>query len=176
MNLLTQIQENIAIILALAAIIAGVIASFSYWSKESKKNRKDQDDADTSVRDLLREEIEALNKKINRLTQMSEEQAFQIETLKKTQLELQRQNDIFTKIFQGRDEDAVAYRKEGRETMQRVKDLEPIMIETNGNCKEVLKSIDKLYKAIEKHLEQLEKKGIILTTEEKTIKTEHKPA
>lgn len=176
MNLLVTIQENLTIILTLTGVVVAIVASFSYWSKEAKKNRKDQDDADSSVRDLLREEIEALNVKIARLTTMSEEQALQIETLKKTQLDLQRQNEILTRIFQGRDDDAVAYRKEGRETMRRIKDLEPILIETNGNCKEVLKSINKLYGAIEKHLEQLEKKGVILTTEEKTIKTEHKPA
>lgn len=172
MSFLTDLQNNIALILALVGIVVGIVASFSFWSKEAKKNRKDQDDADTSVRDLLREEIEALNKKITRLTDMAEEQARQIETLKTSQIELEKQNNILTKIFQGRDEDAVSYRKSGREAMRQISELSPLITETNGNCKEVLKSIDKLYKAIEQHLKVIE--GTTTVVQEKLTTTEHK--
>jgi gas vesicle protein len=172
MDLFSNISPITQFLLVLGGFVTAGSTVFFYWTKSAKVNRQEENVSEERIRELLKEENSLLNKKIDDLTETTKLQSVQIEALKKTQEELQSQNELLTRIFQGRDEDAVDYRKSGRDAMKRIQELEPLIRETNGNCKDVLKSIAKLYEAIEKHLKVIE--NTTTTVQEKTTTTAHK--
>lgn len=141
---------------AAIAIGSALVAIFFAWKSERSSFKREEDGAEDRIRALLKDEVEALSNKITSLEEDIAKQTVQIDVLKKNVVSLEEQNNILKEIFQGRDTDAVTYRSEGRLAMKKIEEIAPLVIENNHNTKEALKSIDMLYKAIEKHLKNLE--------------------
>lgn len=140
----------------LGVMIAGIFAAFSLIDKGIRERSKTKDELDDKIRSLLQEENKELADKVNNLTN-------KIELISKKQIEIESENKILKAIFQGRDDDALKYREEGRETFKLAKDVAK-MIVTNGKKTDAIiagmatqnKNIERLAKALEKHIANID--------------------
>lgn len=142
MEWIESLPKILQILLAISGGITALLVSLHYWTKASKKNRVEENITEERIRELLKEENDLLDHKINTLTITIEEQAKEICELKKTQGKLQADNEILTKIFQGRDEDALDFREETRNGLKK-----------NGEkIDKIIEHMDKIYRLLEKNM------------------------
>jgi uncharacterized cysteine cluster protein YcgN (CxxCxxCC family) len=99
-----------------------LLSSFYYYTKASKDNRKEEDTTEVRIKELWKERFDLQDAKIQDFHKKAEFQTKEIDVLKEKQKTLEENNYNYVKIFQGRDEDSIKYRIEGREAMQQIRE------------------------------------------------------
>jgi len=140
----------------LGVIVGGLFAAFSLMDKGIKDRGKVKDDLDDKIRKLLQEENKELSDKVDSLSD-------KVADLTDKQNKAETENNLLKEVFQGRDKDAMAYRSEGREAMKLVKEITQVSINNGKKTDAILdgmakqnKNIERLAKALEKHIANLD--------------------
>lgn len=126
----------------LAGVILGIFALWGVFDKLKKTRQDDSNKIDDRLIKLLKEQVEALEKKV------SEQQMLLAENIKKVDT-LVSENQLLREVLQGRDREAEEYRKKGLRAMSQADEILTI---SKGNAK----NIERLYQAIESHLRNIE--------------------
>ncbi len=77
-------------------IILGAFSGMYLFSKALKQKRKEADESDSRLVGLLKDTVDELERKVDNLTKQQQENMDQIKRLSSD-------NEVITKIFQGRD-------------------------------------------------------------------------
>ena len=127
------------------AIIAGALAAWGVLDKQLRDRNKEKDNLEDRVRALYQEESKQLRDSVDDLTE-------QVKTLR-------TENEVITKIFQGKDTNTQEFQKQGFEVMKQfaitnsvISETHKLMVETNGNMVNMAKSIEKMATALEKNV------------------------
>jgi len=139
------------------AIIVGIFALWGILDKSLKERNKEKTSLEDKVRALYQEESKQLQEQVNTMG----------EQIKR----LTTENEVITKIFQGRDNQTVEFQKTGFETMkqfaitnQLVAETHKIAIMNKNGLEKMGKNIEKLVTALEKHLANVRKNTTTTTT------------
>lgn len=96
--------------------IFGVFALIGFFDKGRKANEEQADQTETKVVLLLKEQVAALEKKVELQAQLLDE------TTRKLDL-LVSENRTLKDVLQGRDKDFIDYQKSGRDAMKRGEEI-----------------------------------------------------
>ncbi len=132
--------------------VVALTALYYVFRKEQSSHKEDADKTDDRLINLLKDEVAVL-------TRTSEQQGKDIEAMKTLLIEMRKENEVFRLVFQNRDPDSIAIREESRAAMKVVYEIQ--------------KDMARLYGAINKHLERLEKAetGVKKETIVKTVES-----
>lgn len=120
---------DITVIIGLA--IAGVFAVIGKFDKEQQDKEDRAEETETRVVLLLKEQVSALEKKV-------EVQAKLLgETTKKLDM-LVKENQVLKDVLQGRDTEFIEYQKLGRQSMKEVEEVLKIVKDNSG----IIRNID----------------------------------
>lgn len=117
-------------------VITGAFALYSIFDKTLRSRRQDADGTDDRLINLLKDEVDVLQRKV-------EEYGKDMQAMKILMAELKQENQSFRAVFQQRDPDSIAIREESRQAMKVVYAIQ--------------KDVQQLYGALNRHLERLEK-------------------
>lgn len=92
---------------------AGTVVYF--WTKTAQAQRKEVDTTNSKIKDLWQERLELQDQRMKDLENRIKIQREETERIRKRQHQLEKDNQLYVSIFQGRDEDAVKFRKDSRE-------------------------------------------------------------
>lgn len=95
----------------LALIVGGVFALVGYLNPKGRQRVKELNDEEDRLLNLRKEHVEELTVLVAKLQATVEAQTAQL-------AELTTKYDVLAQVFQGRDEDSIKYRSEGRATMK----------------------------------------------------------
>lgn len=141
--------------------IAAAVLAVDRFILQRRKNISELDQethkARTELVDHLKDTVEFLEKEVKDLKIKVQEQG---EVIKR----LGTENEVMTKVFQGRDDSTKEFQEKGMEVLTKFDDIEKVIIETANLAKsnsELIHlangNIEKLARAIEKHLARIEK-------------------
>jgi len=157
MDILTFINSWQTAVVTLASAIVGISVSFNYWTKAAKEKRTEEDSQEGKIKDLYKERLNLQDEKMNNLKTEIDSSKVEIKTLKEFQNKLESQNEDYKKIFQGRDEDAVRFKQEGRESMQIVRENARLsnkilehMEKNDRKFNQMLNEVQKIYAVLAK--------------------------
>jgi glutamine synthetase type III len=143
----------------LGIFFTGLVAVYGIFDKKMKNRIKEAGDLDEKVRTLYREESDAQAKKISELTSKMAE-------LEKSMEKIISENKIMKEIFQGRDGQTLEFQKQGFEAIKTAAEIKSMVLEqrtislqNKDGILNVNKNVERLAKAIEKHLQSIEKQG-----------------
>lgn len=126
-------------------IITGGFVIVSIFDKVRKQRVKEANEEDDRLIALLKDELDALKRKVDDLEIQGEERTERLE-------KLEARNELLEEIFQGRDEQTKEFMKKGFVAMQLGAETHQLALETKKEVTRNSQSIEKLYKAIESHL------------------------
>lgn len=137
----------------LALIVGGAFALVGYLNPKGRQRVKELNDEEDRLLNLRKEHVEELTVLVAKLQATVEAQTAQL-------AELTTKYDVLAQVFQGRDEDSVRYRAEGRETMRIVSEgavkLDAVRAQIEQHNTEAIKfrkqhseEIQRLYEAIQ---------------------------
>lgn len=129
----------------LTIILVGVFALIGIFDKVRKQREEDANKVDDRLIKLLKDQIEALERRVTALDKELLETKTSLQTM-------QIENKTLRDVLQGRDGALQDYMKTGLSAMAEIHEVLKLTRE-NG------KNIERLYKAIEKHLGKLEHNG-----------------
>lgn len=95
----------------LALIIGGIFALLGYINPKSRQRGKEVNEEEDRLLSLRKEHVEELTAQVAKLQSTVEIQAAQL-------AELTTKYDVLSHVFQGKDDDSIKYRSEGRATMK----------------------------------------------------------
>lgn len=131
--------------------IAGFFAIAHLFDKNAKSQKEEFSKQEDKLRKLYQEEIGVLGKKVD-------EQADTIKELTKKVDTVTVENNLLKSIVTGTDDSTQKYRAKAEASMELATRTHAMVLEiqksVEKNGKETLKNIERLYKAIEKHLEK----------------------
>lgn len=144
----------------------GALTSFTYWTKTAQEKRNEEDNQEKKIKALLNEQIRLQDGKIEDLQNQIDEAHVEVGKLKEHQRQVENENQYYLKIFQGRDEDEIKYREEGRIAMAKLEEnvrLSNIILEeikqNDKKFNEILKQVQNIYSVLaERHLESERKR------------------
>lgn len=141
---LEQFVANVNTIVGIISVISlFLVSGILLFSKTRKGVSEASNKADDRLIGLLQGQVNALEKKVTEQAALIQENSLRLEVL-------MSENKTLKEIFQGRDEATQKFQKLGFETMNEVV---PLLVKTTN---ETNKNVEKLYKAIEKHLMVME--------------------
>ena len=136
------LQEITEIATFVGAVSLGILVIIGLFDKIKKQRKKEVDKTDDRLITLLKDQVNALERKV-------ENQSVKIKKTEKQIKALQVENEILRNVLQGRDEAAL-------EAIAKVNQVLDITRQNGINVIKVNKSIEKLYSAIERHLKKME--------------------
>jgi len=129
----------------LVLVVGGFFAIWGLFDKRLRDRDAEKTVVEDRVRELYKEESAELQKKVEKM-----------------EIEIKRlttENEVITKIFQGRDTNTLEFQKQGFEVMkqfaitnQMVAETHKIAIQNKNGLEKMGKNIEKLVKTLEKHL------------------------
>ena len=131
-------------------IIVGVVAIFGLVDREKKKRDDSLDAADDRLIKLLQGTVTSLEKQVNKLS-------MQVGDLSGKVSKLQTENDILRSILQGKDDDSEAYRKGVNNALIKADKTHNIVKDNSSDLKLISKSMEKLARLMEAHMEAVQK-------------------
>lgn len=126
---------------AISTILVGAFAIYAAFDKLKKERRKEADTIDDRLITLLKSTVDALERRVKDLEE-SQRQAT-IEMAK-----LRTENEVMTKLLQGRDSATIDYQKKGVEAIEMIKGTLAISQTT-------AKHVEDLYKLLESHFKRI---------------------
>lgn len=157
-----DVFSNLPNIVAVAtAVAAGSAAAFGIFDKKLKDRRQadfnERDLIENKIRDLYQEAQLAQDKKIEQLVK-------QVDELTKNYLKQKGENEVLVRIFQGRDDESVEYRKRGYETFDLAAKIGNIIVNNTEMLEKILENLaiqgantERLAIAIERQVEHLDR-------------------
>ena len=124
------------------AVTLGVLVMIGLFDKVRKQRKGEADSTDDRLITLLKDQVDALERKV-------ENQSVKIKKTEKQIKVLQAENEILRDVLQGKDEAAL-------EAVAKVNQTLDIARQNGININKMNKSIEKLYSAIERHLHKME--------------------
>ncbi len=106
--------------------LLGLFALWGIFDKAKKQLNTEKDKMELDVINLLKEQVEALEKKVNN-------QEKTIRDLQGKVLKFEGENTILKNLLQGRDEESAEFKKKGFEAMERTQHVERIMERVEKN-------------------------------------------
>lgn len=150
-----NIQEFIDryIVGVLGLVVLGIFALIGFLNPKVRERNKELNDTEDRLIKTLKDEVAVLTTKLDTLQETFHNQTLQV-------AELTTKYEVLAQVFQGRDEDSVRYRAEGRETMRIVSEgavkLDAVRAQIEQHNTEAIKfrkqhseEIQKLYEAIQ---------------------------
>lgn len=140
------------IIVALTLEVAGLIAIWGLFDARLKQRTKEKDELEERIAKLYKEEIAALNTKLDA----------QGDEIKKTQTDVVRltgENKLMRELLTGQDKDSQAWRGRTEQAMILVQEVAKLSVQNGKKADAAIRGIEKVGKhverlalAIEKHL------------------------
>ncbi len=112
--MIEQINQHTTIFITIASsIVLGIFAIANLIDKQSKARRVENDEADTKLINILKTTVDTLEKKVSSLEEET--------TINRREVaKLKSENELLTKIFQGRDADSQETLRLARQTNEYV--------------------------------------------------------
>jgi len=126
-----------------SAIVVGVLVFVGFYDKENKKRGQEKETLEDRVRTLYQEESRVLAEKVSDLS----------DEVKKLRVE----NEVITKIFQGKDTTTQEFQKQGFEVMKQFAITNQMIAETHNIAVQNKNGLEKMGINIEKLVNILEK-------------------
>lgn len=127
------------------ALLVGFVALWGVLDKSLRDRNKEKTSLEDKVRALYQEESKQLQEQVTVLS----------EQVKK----LTTENEVITKIFQGRDSQTLEFQKQGFEVMKQfaqtantISETHQLAVKNHNGLREMTKNIERLFKIMEKHL------------------------
>jgi len=127
------------------ALLVGFVALWGVLDKTLRDRSKEKTSLEDKVRALYQEESKQLQEKVD----------FMAEQIKK----LTTENEVITKIFQGRDSQTLEFQKQGFEVMKQfaatasiVSETHLLAVKNHNGLRKMIQNIERLSKIMEKHL------------------------
>jgi len=143
-DILTLINQGGGIVSATLLIVYSV---FKLLDKETKANRKEKDQTERDIISLMQQKVQVLE-------DWKTEAELQISTQGRKIETLTTEKSLVVEILQGRDKDSLDYREKGLNAMQEVEVVKELCKTNQELSKNIMQSIEKLYKCIDDHLKQ----------------------
>jgi len=124
-------------------VTLGLFAIVGVVDRVRRERDSDANKTDDRLISLLKSSVEALERKVADLETLQQQNQVKLE-------ELETRNKILEQVFQGKDAQTQEFYRRGFQEMDKTEQLIMITSKTNEN-------VEKLYKAIEKHLATLER-------------------
>lgn len=144
-------------ILVGTAFVIGLVALWGLFDTRTKQRRKELDEQEDRLITLLKEEISQLKKSQEegeiRVREMSEKYTKELRDLRDKIIKVNGENEILKALLEGRDKTSLEFQKQGFEAIKRTERMEKTI--TIG-FKTMNANIERLAKAIEKHLQTQE--------------------
>lgn len=131
--------------------LLGFFALSGLWDQQ-RKDRQAQAHA------ISEELIDKLQEKVEFLEKMIEEQSTQMSQMREEILKISTENSTYKALIQGQDLESIEFRKKAEKAMQLGEKTDQLVRENKAELMVINKNIEKLYKAIEKHLETIGEK------------------
>lgn len=96
---------------SVALLLGGIFIAVNYLNPKVRERNKDLNETEDRLIKTLKDEVSVLTTKLAGLQETFNSQTIQI-------ADLTTKYEVLAQVFQGRDEDSVKYRAEGRETMK----------------------------------------------------------
>ncbi len=123
------------------------------WKKGKTDAIKEADGLDDRLISLLKDTATSLEKRVTDLENIKDHHTKLIESLR-------HENEILTRIFQGRDEQTVAFQEEGFKAIKRTEELLLVTNNSYNLVKKTNENVERLALAIERHLQIIEATSI----------------
>ncbi len=124
---------------------------FTIFDKGLSKRREESEKVSNRLVDYLQTTVNSLDTEMKSLKTQQQENILKL-------TKVTSENELLTKLVQGRDETTQQFQREGFEAIKRSEEILATVKTTNELVKVANANIEKLYRAIEKHLEHLQKK------------------
>lgn len=128
----------------ITVVVLGIFSLINILDKRLAARRKEADAADEKLIGRLKELVEAQGEEIETLK--TEAQKDRIEMAK-----VLKENEVLTRILQGRDERTIEYQKAGLASMELSKQTHELVVANN-------KTLTTMVGLLERHLQAIEKK------------------
>ena len=127
------------------------VGLFTLFDKGLSKRREESEKAGSRFIGFLEGTVKTLEEKVGVLDKQQHENMLKL-------TKVTSENELLTKIFQGKDETTKQFQQEGFAAIKRSEEIIAIVRTTSELVKMANANIEKLYRAIEKHLDQIQKK------------------
>lgn len=124
---------------------------FTLFDKGLSKKREESEKVSNRLVDYLQTTVQSLDTEVKSLKTQQQENIVKL-------TKVTSENELLTKLVQGRDETTQQFQKQGFEAIRRSEEILALVKTTNELVKLANANIEKLYRAIEKHLDQIQKK------------------
>lgn len=139
------------------AFVVGCIALWGVFDSRTKQRRKELDDQEDRLMRLYKDEIDQLKKKQEesekQVSEMSDKYTKEIRELRDKIVKVNGENEILKALLEGRDKTSIEFQKQGFDAIKRTQTIEKTI---NVGFKTMNANIERLAKAIEKHLKTQE--------------------
>lgn len=132
-------------ILIATAVIIGILSLWGIIDRALRDRNKEKTSLEDKVRELYKAESQQLQE--------------QVTTLSDQVKKLTTENEVITKIFQGRDSQTIEFQKQGFEVMKQfaqtaatISETHQLAVKNHNGLREMTKNIERLLKIMEKHL------------------------
>lgn len=142
---------DISTILTFAGFwIGGLFAVWSLIDQKLKARSKERDEQEARIIELYKSEVAVLKDKVE-----SYDQDFK--KLRREFDKMSGQNSLMRDLLTGKDKETVAWRARTEDAMKLTKQIGQSVLQNGKKTDAVLKSVERLATAIEKHLQNQEK-------------------
>lgn len=144
--------NNVGVYILIAGvIIAGALAVYGLWDKTARERKKDVDGSEDRLIDLLKQTVDALEKKVDKQTR-------DLEELTKKVDDLEKENETLVRVLQGRDDKMQEFYKQAFESMKLSRETHDVVTTLAKNMEVTNSAITKLIELVGKQVDVLGKK------------------
>lgn len=123
------------ILIGSGAAVGAIYFLIKGFFGEARRSYNEEQSLEERIKLLLRENIEAQEKQVEAQDLQIQKLTAQIELLRGQVEKLRTENEIITKILQGRDDDSVEFRKRGLESMELVTEMRELLAEHHDEAR-----------------------------------------
>lgn len=146
-TILTAPDSLLGWITLVGFVFLGAVAAWGQWRKASQANEKEADDASDRVIKLLKEQVDALEKKVDEQETLLKETKQRLDTLiseNKLLREVLQGRDAATVAFQGRVLDAITFHQQTAQTVSNINENVQKLINTTMVEEKTTRKVSKI--------------------------------